>query len=246
MRHYYFIVTGYNVEQYIEQCIDSILGQDFDKDRFEVVVVFDGCTDNGASKVILNYRGLTSIVENNVNCGAAFSRSTTIETVGDVFKIQDNDVIITVDADDYLAHDQVLNRLEEEYSNGADVTYGNLATISHPNIPILKSGFTDEQLKEKKFRSYGWKSSQLRTFKYGLYKNLHEDNFKDADGNWLMNCTDLALMFPILEQAEKPVFIEDILYIYRNNTGNNTRDRFSLENKTKVNKYLRRMKTKYK
>ena len=37
------IVPAYNVAQYIEECVESILNQDYD--NYEVIVVDDGATD---------------------------------------------------------------------------------------------------------------------------------------------------------------------------------------------------------
>ena len=38
------IVIGYNIEQYISQCLESILAQDYD--NFELIFVDDGSRDN--------------------------------------------------------------------------------------------------------------------------------------------------------------------------------------------------------
>ena len=114
-RTYYFIVTGYNVEPYIEKCIDSILGQDFDGSRYAIVVCLDGCSDDSAMKIDF-FR--VNAIFNTSNMGAAYSRAECINLLNHT--CNDDDVIITVDADDYLAHDQVLNRLEKEYDNDAD------------------------------------------------------------------------------------------------------------------------------
>lgn len=241
---YHFIVTGYNCQDYIEKCLDSIFEQKIPRDvSICVSCYFDG-SDGIVYEKVRRFGGginLWSSIKGE-NRGAAYSRNLLIE----LCEPKLNDVIITIDGDDYLAHDRVLERIHQEYMKGADVTYGNLATADNQTRPIIQHGFSDEQLKEKNFRSYGWRSSQIRTLKAKLYMNLHEDNFKDKEGNWLRNCTDLALMFPILEQAENPVFIPDILYIYNNNTGINTLDRFGRINKRAINKYVRSMKTKFK
>lgn len=241
---YHFIVTGYNCHHYIEKCIKSILDQKKPEGvRFTVSCYFDG-SDHDIYRYAEDFKRRVNVwaSEEGYNKGAAFSRNKLIH----ICEPKPEDVIITIDGDDYLAHDRVLEIIHQEYVKGADVTYGNLATAENEARPIIQQGFSDEQLKEKNFRSYGWRSSQIRTFKAKLYMNLHEDNFKDKDGNWLRNCTDLALMFPILEQAEKPVFIPDILYIYNNNTGINTLERFGRINKRAINKYVRSMKTKFK
>lgn len=41
------IVPVFNVEKYLRQCLDSILGQTFN--QFEVIIVNDGSTDNSGA-----------------------------------------------------------------------------------------------------------------------------------------------------------------------------------------------------
>lgn len=47
-----FIIPVYNVEQYLRQCIDSILQQSYD--NFEIILVDDGSTDS-SSQLCDNY-----------------------------------------------------------------------------------------------------------------------------------------------------------------------------------------------
>jgi len=44
MPKYSFVVPVYNVEEYLPQCIESILSQDFQD--FELILVDDGSSDN--------------------------------------------------------------------------------------------------------------------------------------------------------------------------------------------------------
>ena len=40
------VITTYNYGRFVEECIDSVLAQDYPSDRVEVIVVDDGSTDN--------------------------------------------------------------------------------------------------------------------------------------------------------------------------------------------------------
>ena len=40
------IVPVYNVEKYLERCVNSLLHQDIDKSEYEIILVNDGSTDN--------------------------------------------------------------------------------------------------------------------------------------------------------------------------------------------------------
>ena len=39
------IVPVYNVEPYLEKCLDSLLDQNIDKSQYEILVLNDGSTD---------------------------------------------------------------------------------------------------------------------------------------------------------------------------------------------------------
>ncbi|HMM16326.1 MAG TPA: glycosyltransferase family 2 protein, partial [Petrimonas sp.] len=42
------IIPIYNVEKYIEECINSVIYQDFIHDEFEIILIDDGSTDNSS------------------------------------------------------------------------------------------------------------------------------------------------------------------------------------------------------
>ena len=46
-----FIIPTYNCGKYISHCLDSVIAQGLDKDKFEVIVVDDGSTDDTEEKV---------------------------------------------------------------------------------------------------------------------------------------------------------------------------------------------------
>lgn len=65
------ILTTYNVENYIEKCIESLLKQTY-KD-FELIIIDDGSTDNTLNILKTKYESL-NIVE-NVHVGVAKCRN---------------------------------------------------------------------------------------------------------------------------------------------------------------------------
>lgn len=54
------IVPVYNVEKYLNRCIDSILNQSFE--NFELILVDDGSTDN-SGKIVDEYESLDKRIE---------------------------------------------------------------------------------------------------------------------------------------------------------------------------------------
>lgn len=93
------IVPAYNVERYIETCIDSILKQDYV--NVEVIAVDDGATDKTPeilNKIALQKEQVKVIHKKNEGVSAA--RNTGLEAASGTY-------IIFIDGDDYIATDCV-------------------------------------------------------------------------------------------------------------------------------------------
>lgn len=104
------IIPAYNVEPYIGECLDSVLGQG--RDDVEVIVVNDGSTDSTAS-VVEGYMSRQSpvVLINQMNKGQISARQAGISAAG-------GDYILCVDGDDGLLPGALdaLSEVIEEYS----------------------------------------------------------------------------------------------------------------------------------
>lgn len=93
------IVPAYNVNNYIEKCISSILSQKYE--NIELIVVNDGSTDDSKSTIsrkIKNDKRARLI--DIKNSGVSFARNIGI-------KESSGDYIIFIDGDDYISDDYV-------------------------------------------------------------------------------------------------------------------------------------------
>lgn len=82
------IIPAYNHEQYISQCIESVLTQTFTD--FEIIVVDDGSQD-GTASVLEQYRGRLSIIQ-QINRGTQAARNTAIRaSSGQYIALLDSD-----------------------------------------------------------------------------------------------------------------------------------------------------------
>ena len=122
------IIPVYNVEQYLEKCLDSVVNQTC-KD-FETIIVNDGSTDS-SSLIIDKYKNkienLTIITQNNQGLSAA--RNNGIERTTGKW-------ICFLDSDDYISNDffEVLNQNISDNFDLIDFNYrsidGNSSNIS--------------------------------------------------------------------------------------------------------------------
>ncbi len=212
-KSFVIVVPSYNNEKYCEQNLLSILGQDYK--NFRVIYLEDASTDATYEKV-----------ENLIQKSPLKERVTLIHRKKNVGSLQnlyeaihsckDDEIVVRVDGDDFLAHPFVLKKLNKVYANQTVwMTYGNY--LDYPGYnqrPRLCEEFPSHVIRSGSFRKYKWVSSHLQTFYAGLFKKISKDHLM-KDNLFLPMAGDLAFMMPLLEMARTHVKrIDDVLYLY--------------------------------
>lgn len=135
---------------------------------------------------------------------------------------KDEDIIVFLDLDgDQLAHDQVLNRLKEYYSDGTLVTYGSYRPVPDPG-PDWKAPvhpFPPSVVDENSYRQYtlthGTRYNHLRTVKWKVLKEIPQSYFMFSPDEWIFSPADLIVMMGALELAGgRYKCIEETLLLY--------------------------------
>lgn len=125
------IVPVYNVADYLQKCLDSLLEQDLPQNEYEIIVVNDGSTDNSgeiAQQYADKYPNITLI--NQANQGLSGARNTGI-------KHSKGDYIQFVDSDDYLEKNVLGGLLKQVENDDLDVLrfrYQNVRINNTSNI----------------------------------------------------------------------------------------------------------------
>jgi len=98
------IIPVYNVENYLEECLNSVLSQSYD--NIEFIIINDGSTDN-SREIILDFLKIDNriIFVDNSNNGVGTSRN-----IG--LKKASGDYILFIDSDDYVDKHLVNTLLE--------------------------------------------------------------------------------------------------------------------------------------
>lgn len=211
--HFKIIVPFYNVEKWIKFCIRSLKAQDYK--NFQCVLV-DDCSTDGTSSIvrseILNDERFT-FIENKSNVGALENIYKSINLANP----DDEDIIVTLDGDDWLANANVLSLINKYYTTSdCWLTYGSHVLYpSGQRSKFCTGPVPSSVIRDRTFRSMPWMTSALRTFKYKLWKNIDEQDLKNKNGNFYEAAWDLAFMFPMLEMAGNRIqFVKELVYVY--------------------------------
>jgi glycosyltransferase involved in cell wall biosynthesis len=206
------ITTVYNAEKYIDKCIKSVLNQDLDD--WEMYITDDGSGDKTAD-IIKKYndnRIFSKFITKNKRAPLEY-------IVNSIYgsSPSDEDIIILLDGDDWLASNDVFSYLSNIYSKDSNLlmTYGQF----HPSDSAY-SNFCKPIDDVYRYRESGsWVTSHLRTFKFKLFKNIkNEDLIDPKTGAYYPSAWDVAIILPMLEMSgnDRYICIEKILYIYNN------------------------------
>ena len=214
------IIPIYNVEQYIEKCLISILKRSYK--NLEIILVNDGTKDN-SMKVIEHYLLDSRIkVINKENGGLSSARNRGLE-------IARGDYIAFIDSDDWIEINKLIKLCEIIERENLDIIIGNGESypskekIHKKNYLGIKPGIElfKEMLKKKDYLETVWKCIYSRKF-------LQENNIKFKEG--LLH-EDTPFMFECLIKASKAKYENISFYFYRK------REDSIVATKTNVNLY---------
>ena len=116
------IVPIYNVERYLEQCIESVLAQDYQ--NYELILVDDGSPDNSidiCTKYAKQYSNIVFI--HKINGGLSDARNAGI-------KIARGEYLMFLDSDDYWEGTSILSDLQKIIvENNPDVIFNYMSSV---------------------------------------------------------------------------------------------------------------------
>ena len=95
-----FLVPAYNEEEYVEDCIESLLNQDYPSGKLEIIAINDGSTDSTLEKM-KQYKDKITVIDKE-NSGKASSLNYALDQV-------DTELVGCMDADSFPEKDFVRN-----------------------------------------------------------------------------------------------------------------------------------------
>lgn len=236
------VTTLYNAENFIEQCIGSIMGQSLS--NFKCYITDDISTDKSVELVknMIDGDDRFILIENKTKL---YQPGNYDQVIRNNANIDDNDIIIEIDGDDWLPNSKVLERVNELY-NDNDVWIAN-GSFKYSDG---RQGFAAPPKNIDNIRNETFTATHLRTWRAFLWRAIDENYLKDENGKYWEVAGDLAFMYPMIEMAgeEHYRFMSEINYIYNEgnplndhkvNAGSVNRIVNILRNKPKYSKLIR-------
>lgn len=206
--------AGWNCETYARRHLRSTKRQTYT--NFVHVVVDDASTDKTNSVIRHNKHPRMKLYRNERN----------MKWVANAMKYlpghieSDEDVIVLVDMDDWLASKRSLSIIAAAYERQKCwVTYGSFAyrkkngkMTGKVNRPI----YTPKIIAKRTFREVPWQWWHPKTFKAFLFNAIKKEDLYGPNGKFPPFSYDKAIGFPILEMCppEKFHHIDDLIYVY--------------------------------
>lgn len=230
------ITPFYNVEKWISKNIEMLKQQTHTD--FRCVLVDDLSTDKSfdVCRDIINNDQRFILIKNKEKKYALKNIIDSINILG----LSDEEIIVTIDGDDWLYDKFVLEKVNKIYEiKKILLTYGNY--LNYPTNTLGHcSPYPKHVIDNNSYRQDNWRASHLRTFKYKLWKNIKQEDFLDEEAKFLDVTWDLAFMFPMLEMSGgKFHCFREPLYVY--NRQNDINDyKIKLQRQRFYETYIRR------
>lgn len=207
------IVPVYNVEEYLKQCLDSILEQTFS--NYEVILVNDGATDS-SGQICLEYAEKDARIRyfEKENGGLSDARNYGIEQA-------QGEYLTFVDSDDFLDVSHLSILYNALVNNDADISIANYANYQtstatfylHTFGEYYEKNYTSEELIDD-LSILERNDLSFSTIWGSLYKKSVFSFLRFPKG---VIGEDVALIYKIYTQVDKIVYVHKDTYIYREN-----------------------------
>lgn len=200
------IVPVYNAEEYLDQCMKTLLNQTYE--NIEIILVDDGSTDLSGKKCD-EYAFIDRRIKvyHQRNGGQAAARNF-------AFSMASGDYILYVDSDDYISLNQVEKLLSISIEYDADIVQCYYTKFGNKikRTKVKETGKVIEYTASKALEEFCYQG-KISPSPWG--KLIRRDVMVDVCFPTGIGYEDMAVMYVILGKTKKIVLLPEILYFYR-------------------------------
>ena len=209
------IIPVHNTENYLNQCLDSVLNQDFHD--FEVICINNGSTDKSLD-ILKNYaqNDLRVKVISQIDKGPGNARNVGLSHA-------QGEYVLFVDSDDFLSENSLSRIYDNAESNQSDIVLFDFYQLDELNDKCDRLGchldniFTDKDFNNFTFSYKEIKEHILNTYFncwFKLYRKSFIDKFNIAFPEEI-NYEDVPFHVKSIVLADTISFFPDYAYNYR-------------------------------
>ena len=194
------VTTAYNIEAYIEKCLESLVGQTYED--IEIIVVNDCSTDKTMEIVGKFNDERIKVVNHEKNMGAGWARRTGIAAAT-------GEYVITVDGDDWLSEDFIEKLVENAEETDADIVSGGITYVYDDQFEQINRYLPRISEGMQKFKDYANKKIIFLNNK--LVRRSMYDIVPYSTRRY---CEDTPVILPLLYYANKVSYVDTQGYYY--------------------------------
>lgn len=220
------IVPVYNTEDYLEECIESILKQSYE--NIELILINDGSTDS-SGKICDDYseKDFRIKVKHKINGGQSSARNVGLD-------LATGSYIGFVDSDDWINIDMYSKLLTKSIETNAEIVACNISMMTRKrtfkNYSNIDKDYEFNKISAMKeiFRNEHLTFSPCnKLYKKCLFNKLRFDE------NIILEDKDIS--YQLIDKCDKVYYLNEPLYYYRYNPGSTLRGEFTLR---RLDEYL--------
>lgn len=231
------VVTSYNNEDWTETNLDSILNQTYS--NYEVLFVDDASIDN-TFEIVKQLAGTNEkfrLIKHQHNKSKAYTFTEHLPKF-----VNDDDVILFVDGDDWISYHDVFEKVARYYvEHKSWVAYSKF--IHYPTLTetqVHGQPYPENITRFNLYRKYAFIASHLKTMKGFLLKNIKQEDFI-MNNEFVRFADDVALMSAALEMApsDRIGVMNFVGYVYNISETNSIRTNNDMNSGRDAEDYIR-------
>lgn len=218
------IIPVYNVEEYLEECLNSVINQTLND--IEIICINDGSTDNSL-KILKDFAKRDNRIKvfNQKNKGAGATRNWAMKHANGKY-------VSFIDSDDYIREDALELWYKNISFNESDVVISKIARFDeNNNIDYKRPAFDMGKIfKDVDFDNFVFSYSDVKKHvlntSYSPTIKMYKKDFLNKFPDMLFLETkayeDIIFHVKVMLNAEKISFVPNFLYFYRFNSNSIT------------------------
>ena len=195
------VTTAYNIEDFIENCINSLLSQTYK--NIEIILVNDCSTDRTMDIINTFDDERITVLNHEYNMGAGWARRHGIEAAS-------GEYVITIDGDDWISPTFIEDLAKNAEETKADIVSGGITIVLSSEYEEIKRFIPRISTGLKKFRDYN--DGKIVFLNNKLVRRKLYETVPYSTRRF---CEDTPVILPLLYYSNMVSYVDNQGYFYR-------------------------------